>query len=315
MLRKSGIAFLCAALAAICLSSCSERKKPATENSKITVMTSIMPQKYLAERIGGKHVSVEVMVPKGSDPHNFAPTPSLIMALSKAKIFFTAGMPFEEQLLKKIGGSGLKTLIVDSTKGITRREMSHEEGESCEHGHDGHCEHKNGEEHKNLDPHVWNSIPNLEIMAKNICDALCLEAPQYAEEFKKNLSALDSELAAIQKEITELLAPFKGRTFYVFHPAFGYFADSCSLKQKAIENEGKSPTPKQLAAIIAMAQKEKVSIIFVSPQFPVKSAEAIASAIHGAVVKIDPLPADPVTNFRDTALAIKKSFSSGQNEK
>ncbi len=315
MFRKSGIIILCAVLAAVCLSSCSERKKTAAENGKITIMTSIVPQKYLVERIGGQHVKVDVMVPKGSDPHDFAPSPSLIMALSKAKIFFTVGMPFEEQLLKKIGGSGLKTLIVDSAKGITRRAMLHEEGECGEHEHDGHCEHGHDKERENLDPHVWNSIPNLEIMAKNICDALCKEAPQYAEDFKKNLSVLDNEFSSIQKEISGLLEPFKGRTFYVFHPAFGYFADSCGLKQKAIESEGKSPTPKQLAAIIAMAQKEKVSIIFVSPQFPVKSAEAIASAIHGAVVKIDPLPADPVTNFRDTALAIKKSFSSGQNEK
>jgi len=302
MFKRSGIFVLCAALAAVFLLSWSERKKSAAQNGKITVMTSIVPLKYLAERIGGGHVSGEVMVPKGSDPHDFAPTPSLIMELSKAKIFFTAGMPFEKQILKKITGSGLNTLIVDSSTGIVRRHISHEEEEHDGHGHDEG-------EHENLDPHVWNSIPNLKIIAKNICDALCKESPQYSEEFRKNLLALDAELTEIQNDISKILAPFKGRTFYVFHPAFGYFADSCGLKQKAIESEGKSPTPKQLAAIIAMAEKEKVSIIFVSPQFPVKSAEAIASAIHGAVVKIDPLPSDPVANFRETALAIKKSFS------
>ena len=247
------------------------------------------------------------MVPKGSDPHDFAPTPALIMELSKSKIFFTVGMPFEAQIMKKISGSGLKALIVDSSAGIVRREISHDEEEHEEHGH-------GEEEHENLDPHVWNSIPNLKLIAKNICGALCKEFPQYAEEFRKNLAALDTELTEIQNDISKILAPFKGRTFYVFHPAFGYFADSCALKQKAIETEGKSPTPKQLSGIIAMAVKEKVSIIFVSPQFPVKSAEAIASAIHGAVVKIDPLPSDPVANFRETALAIKKSFSTEKDE-
>ena len=302
MLRKSGISLIFAAFLTVFLFSCSKKEKAVGNTGKITVITSIAPLKYLAERIGGGYVSAEVMVPKGSDPHDFAPTPALIMELSKSKIFFTVGMPFEAQIIKKISGSGLKTLIVDSSAGIVRREISHDEEEHEEHGH-------GEEEHENLDPHVWNSIPNLKIIAKNICDALCKESSQYAEEFRKNLLALDAELTEIQNDISKILAPFKGRTFYVFHPAFGYFADSCGLKQKAIESEGKSPTPKQLTGIIAMAAKEKVSIIFVSPQFPVKSAEAIASAIHGAVVKIDPLPSNPVANFRETALAIKKSFS------
>ncbi|OGV39620.1 MAG: hypothetical protein A2020_02840 [Lentisphaerae bacterium GWF2_45_14] len=302
MLRKSKV-FLIFAIFAVLLFSCSKKRKADNSAGKITVMTAIAPQKYLVEKIGSGYVAVEVMVPKGSDPHDFAPTPTLIMQLSKAKIFFRVGMPFEDRIIEKIRGSGLKTLIVDSSEGIVRRKISQDEEEhgNLDHGDDNH---------DNLDPHVWNSVQNLRIMASNICAALCKESPQHAQEFKGNLSNLDSELAGIQKEISTLMAPFKGRTFYVFHPSFGYFADSCGLKQKAIEAEGKTPTPKQLSEIIKLAIKENVTIIFASPQFSTKSAEAVASAIKGAVVKIDPLPANPVANFRAMASEIKKSFAS-----
>ena len=105
-----------------------------------------------------------------------------------------------------------------------------------------------------------------------------------------------------------MLAPCKGKTFYVYHPAFGYFADAYGLKQVSVEIEGKEPTAKQLADLITRAKADGVHVIFVQQQFPRKSAEAIAQEIDGVVIPIDPLSENYVANLEDIARKLTAGF-------
>ncbi len=109
-------------------------------------------------------------------------------------------------------------------------------------------------------------------------------------------------------KIKELLKPLAGRSFYVFHPAFGYFGDTYGLHQQAVETGGKTPSPKQIAELIESAIADKVKIIFVQPQFDPKSATAIADTIGGAVVEMNAMPSDILTNFEEMAQKIKQSL-------
>jgi zinc transport system substrate-binding protein len=232
------------------------------------------------------------------------------MALSRAMIYFETGIPFEKRIVDKIKHSGIKILLIDSSKGIKRIPMSEgilSGGEHDEHHDEHHEAHHGGREA--LDPHVWNSVKNLEIMSANILDGLCKAAPSSKDYFKKNYGELVSELKKLDGEIATLLNPFRGRAFFVFHPAFGYFAESYGLKQRAIEIDGKSPSPKQIRALIAKARREKVKIIFVEPQFGDESARTVAKALDGAVMVINPLPENPVDNFRNIAEKLKKAFT------
>lgn len=289
--------------------SCTENKKdqPAGKTEKIRVFASIFPEKYLVDRIGGKYVETGVMVPKGQDPHDYAPTPSQIMQLGKAAVYFEVGMPFEKRIIKKLKGTDCGIKFIDITEGIKRREIA---GAEHDHEHDHARVAGHDHEHEGLDPHVWNSLSNLDIMAENICRELVKLDPGKAEVFKKNLLSLKNEMKKLDGELKLKLKPFKNRTFFVFHPAFGYFADEFGMKQKAVEVEGKSPTPKQIAGLIREAKKDKVRIIFVAPQFSAQSAEAIAKSIDGAVVPLDPLPEDPLKNFRDIARKLEQALSS-----
>ena len=99
------------------------------------------------------------------------------------------------------------------------------------------------------------------------------------------------------KKIRDMLAPFKGRCFMVFHPAWGYFAEEYGLEQVPIEVEGKEPGPQALARLIDEARKENIQVIFVQKQFSSRAAETIAKAIHGKVVALDPLAEDYLDNL------------------
>ena len=87
----------------------------------------------------------------------------------------------------------------------------------------------------------------------------------------------------------------------VFHPSWGYFARDYDLQQVAVEIEGKSPKPAHLKALIELARREKISVIFAQPQFSRKSAEVIAREIGAQVVLIDPLGEDWLDNMRMVA--------------
>lgn len=266
---------------------------------KVRIFVTVAPQAFLAERIGGNAVEVHTLVGKGQDPHTFEPTPRQATALAGANLFFTVDVPFEKQLRAKIAGSNPHLQIVDSTKGLSRlpiTEFHHEGGAHNEHSGNG------------ADPHIWLAPDNLRIMADNMSTALCTALPEQKETFHRNLLSLQNEIIAVDKQLRTTLTPHRGKTFYVFHPAFGYFAHAYGLKQKSVEINGKSPTPRQLSALIRKAREDRVRTIFVQPQFDRKSADTVAQAINGTVVPIDPMAREVLRNLTTIAAAIAQSL-------
>ncbi len=277
----------------------------------LTVAVTIPPQAELVEQIAGDRVRIEIAVPPGQDPHSFSPSPRQVMSLGRASLFFRIGMPLEEQLLPKLTGSRRTMTVVDTTAGMQRRTFAGHEGQGCDghHHHDAHGHGHDCQAHAGRpDPHVWLSPRLLSGQAGRICDALCKADPAGAELYRANLRKLQARLDEVEAEMTEKLKPYRGRAFYVFHPAFGYFADACGLRQVAVEVEGKSPSPRQLRTLIAQARAEEVKVIFVQPQFDQRSAEAVAAAIGGSVVVIDPLRRDVVDNLVEIAAQLQRGF-------
>jgi zinc transport system substrate-binding protein len=271
------------------------------------VITSIVPQEYFVERIGGDRVNVEALVQPGQSPHTYEPTPRQMTVLSNADLFFRIGAEFENSLVPKIRSLVPNLTIVDTRDGITFRMMdAHSHGEN----HSGHthacCPHHGADSH---DPHIWLSPALVARQAQTIRDALIAEDPDGKDIYDTNYKQFIEELDALDNEIRDLLSDLPSRQFMVYHPAWGYFADQYKLVQIAIEIDGKSPPARQLARTIDQAKAEGIRVVFVQPQFSTKAAETIAEAIGGVVVSIDPLEKDFFTNMRKTATAIKRGMT------
>lgn len=267
---------------------------PATD--KVGVFVSVPPQAYLVERIGGGNVKVDVLVQPGQEPHTFEPTPRQVTALSKAALFFAVGMPYEKNLIAKVH-AGHESLNVVDTVG-----SSGDETEPAHHG-------ENPYGGKSQDPHVWLSPARIRVQAESIAKALAETDPAHAEEYEANLAKFLKDLNATDQRVCSILKPFQGRSFYVFHPAFGHFAEAYGLRQEAVEVEGKEPSPKQLRDLIRKARSEKARVIFVQPEFSDKTARAVAEAIGGAVVPLDPLAEDVLKNLEDIARKLESALT------
>jgi zinc transport system substrate-binding protein len=271
---------------------------------KLDVFVSIAPQAYLVERIGGEHVRVEVLVREGQSPHTYQATPRQMVRLGEADLYFSIGVDFERALLPRVTRTFPDLRVIDSRAGIPLRRL--EVNHVCTH-EDGHHHHEHAAGGE--DPHVWMSPRLAKTIAKNISTALEAADPEHADAYRAGLAALHADLDRTRREIAEVLAPVKGERVYVFHPAFGYFLDEFGLRQVAVEIEGKQPSARQLVRLIEQARQDKVHVIFVQPQFSPKSAEAIAEAIGGAVVPIDPLARAYLKNIQETAVKLKSGLT------
>jgi len=287
-------------------------------NANLQTFVSISPQKWLVDRIGGELVTNTVLVGKGQDPHTFSPTPQTIRKLASASVWFTLDMEFEKQLTNRISKTAPKLRIVNTAKGVERLYLGGQSDEDNNDDHDSkhhegeanhestHDQHDHAEGH---DPHIWLSPENLAIMAVTIEQALTEVDPKNNTTYAQNRKQVEKELTKLHQDLTEILAPHEGASFYVFHPSFGYFAHAYRLKQQAVEVEGKSPTPRQLSNLTAKAREEGGKVIFVQPQFDSSSTQAIAEAINGEVVPLDPLAEDVTGNLRLIAERIDSALN------
>jgi zinc transport system substrate-binding protein len=305
---------------------------------KIRVFAAVLPQAWFIRRIGGPHVDVDVLVGPGQSPHAFDPPPRQMARLARARLFFAIGWPFEKRLLEKAAAVNPNLKVIDTLEGVPLRWMTPAESAAdagSEKGqepflksrrvpdtfsdppapsappaaaHPAHARLPAGGQAGQPDPHVWLSPRFARIQAATIAKALADADPARADEFRKNLAAVQQDLDRLDARLAAALAPLRGKTFFVYHPAFGYFADAYGLVQAPVEIEGKEPGARQLAALIARAKSEGVRVIFVQPQFSARSAEAVARAIGGAVVPIDPLAGDYEANLLDMADKISKGM-------
>ena len=295
----------------------------------VPVFVSILPQKYIVQQIGGERVDVSVMVQPGADPHTYEPKPSQMAKLSKARIYFAIGVPFENFWLDKFAATNSKMTIVHTDAGIKKiamathhhdgeKERGHHEGEHHEDGHhagdhhdgehhdaihnDDHAEDTHG--HEGLDPHVWTSPERVVMLAENTLQALVKADPDNRQYYDRNHEAFVKELRQLDRELRDIFKNSRGMRVMVFHPAWGYLARDYGLVQVPIEVEGKNPKPAQLKELIQHAREEQINVIFVQPQFSSKSAKLVAGEIGGQVVKADPLS----ENWKENILTITAQF-------
>lgn len=277
---------------------------PSLHAATMDVFVSIPPQKWLTDHIGGDRVTTHVLINKGQDPHTFEPSPVQIAKLASASLYFTTDMPFENMIIRILQKNGTTLHIVNAAENISKLPIQMHHDTSSHHNH-------GSQQQQNLDPHVWLSPVNLKIMAHNIAAALAKEDPTNSNLYERNLAQVVETLNEVHEKLQLQLAPYQGETIFVFHPSFGYFTNTYNLHQEAVEVAGKTPTPKQLVAIIQQAKKEKIRVIFVQPQFDTKSGAAVAAAISGRVVPLNPL----AENVTDNLLLMGDSIAEALKKK
>lgn len=272
------------------LDSCSHKNEVRQEKS---VVVSILPQKYLIDKISGGIIRCEVMIPPGGNHETFEPSPRDMERVMKASAYFAIGaLDFEKAWIEKIQAVKPGLEIINTSKGIDMIK-GHSHG---------------GADNQTTDPHIWLSPDAVKIQAGQIYKSLCRIFPADSVNFRTNLTGFIHEADSADTYITHILSPYKGRTFLIYHPAFAYFARYYSLNQASIENEGKEPSPVHMREIIDMAKANSIRAIFVSKEFDTRHAETIARQLGAKLIIFDPMAYKWTENIMQIARLMAESM-------
>ena len=264
-----------------------------TQKSEKSILTvTLEPLRYFTEAIAGDNYEIVSMVPKGSSPESYDPTPQQLVNLSKSQAYFRIGyIGFEQTWMKKLEANCPDMKVYDTSKGIDLiRDKGHWHGD---HFHEG-----------GVEPHVWNSTQNALIIADNIYQALCELDSTHQEDNQKRLDGLNQTIQQTDTNVRTLLENADS-TFLIYHRALSYFARDYGLKQVSIEEGGKEPSPAQLKALIETCRNENVHTIFVQQEFDQRNAQLIANELGVNIVSINPLSYDWVKEMIRIAEALK----------
>ena len=281
-------ALMCTAL---CF-GCSAPSAPAV-NGVTGVVVPIAPVGWLLGRVGGAGVRVSVLVPPGQSAETWQVLPRQMDDLGRAKLYGFLGLPFEAPLVEKLKAMFPDLVILDLRRDMALRteEDHHDEGGA------GHA-------HGAADPHVWLDPMLMRTMAATVETALTKIAPDKAQTFAVNRTAVDVELEALDLKVGETLGLVMGREFFVFHPAFGYFALRYGLKQTAVEYEGKAPGARRLSELAEKIKNNGARALFIQPQYSTAEAKALAESAGLPLVTLDDLAADYPENLLRIAQAL-----------
>ncbi|ADV42798.1 metal ABC transporter solute-binding protein, Zn/Mn family [Bacteroides helcogenes] len=292
-------------LTSILLISCKQGNNHAgKDDAKPVITVTIEPLRYFTEAIAGDCFEVVSMVPKGTSPETYDPTPKQLMDLSRSKAYFRIGyIGFEQSWAGRLADNAPHLQFFDTSQGIELIYDSthHHHGTNMEKtaNSDGHA-HPQG-----VEPHVWNSAVNAQIIATNILNALCTIDKANKDAYTKRYNALRREIAQTDSLIRQTLSTSGAdHAFMIYHPALSYFARDYGLHQIPIEAGGKEPSPAHLKNLINICEKEKVHVIFVQPEFDRRNAEIIARQTGTEITDINPLSYDWKTEMLKTARSL-----------
>jgi zinc transport system substrate-binding protein len=144
-------------------------------------------------------------------------------------------------------------------------------------------------------------------MVTNAHDAIMAHYPdsvkytEATERLLERIGELDTYCAArIEEAGVEAMM--------IYHPAYTYYAHHYALKQVAVEQEGKEPSPRQLATIVESARSEGTATILIQPQYAIDKVETLAKECGAEVVVTDPLAEDILSEIeRVTEIICRKN--------
>ncbi|MDE5602329.1 MAG: zinc ABC transporter substrate-binding protein [Helicobacter sp.] len=286
--------------------------------AKPIIAVSIPMQKEFVEKIAKGEYEVIALVKPGTNPHDFEPKFSDIKSVNKAKAYFSIGIEFEDQWLKRFANQNKTMKIYPSNAGIEVINFGDDDHEDDAHKHKAHKhdehedDHDHDEEdshhsHENGDTHIWLSPSNAKIIAANIYKGLKEINPK--GDYQSNYEALIGDIEKLDKNIKETLRGLpKHQKFVVFHPMLGYFARDYGLEEISIEVEGKTPKIKDMMEVVEIIKKEHLKIIFAQPEFSTKAAEFIAKESGAELGYFSPLEIPWDKNLLDFAKKLKELY-------
>lgn len=258
-----------------------------TETDKPIVAVSIVPQAAFVEAVAGDLIEIITIIPPGYSPGNYEPSPKTMADLSKASLYFTIGVPAEDNNIIPDLDS-IEIVCLEDIVNDTYADLTFSSG--------------------GRDPHIWLSIKRVKVMVQTIADKLSEIDPTNELVYQANATSYISELTTTDETIKAIFSDLTMDKFIVFHPSFQYFAVEYDLNMIPLEEDGKEATPQHLEEIIDLAGLYNIVHVFYQSEIDSSQVESFADEIDAAIVELDPLSSDYLSNLVVMANLIREAL-------
>lgn len=246
-------------LLVVLLSACAGQPASVSGEATPVILASTPLLADVTRRVAGDRVQVESLLPVGSDPHSYQPTPQDAAKISDSRLILVNGAGYEQFLETLLENAGGETTIVEAASGILPRQ-----------------------EAGAIDPHLWLDPNHMIVYVENIRDALTRFDPAGQAVYSANADAYIADLQTLDSWIQEQVGqiPAEKRLLVTNHEALGYFAEryGFTIVGTVIESfsSDASPSAQQLAALIEQVRTSGAPAIFLDAGDNPAFAEQIA---------------------------------------
>lgn len=241
---------------------------PTSLPGALNVVTTTTFLADMVRQVGGEHVSVLSLVPKGGEVHTFDPRPSEAWALSSARLVFANGLGLDDWLTQLAADVGTDGPIVRLGENLPGVDYIVENGQT--------------------NPHLWLDVANAEKYVDRINAALAAADPANAGTYGAGRDAYRARLADLDTWARGQLAalPAANRRIVSYHDALPYFCRAYGLTVvgNVVAAPGQDPSVQEVQRLIDSIRANGVRAIFSEAQFNPELARTIASEAGARVV-------------------------------
>lgn len=265
------------------LQACGQTEKEGQAEDRLQVVASFYPMYDFTRNIVGSEGEVELLIPAGTDSHDYEPSAKEIAKLQDADVFVYNNENMElwvPKVAESLNKSDVN--IVKATDGLILLP-----GDEHEHEHD-HAE--AGHSHE-LDPHVWLA-PSLAIKQVGIIrDQLIKAYPDKKEAFEKNATAYLEKLQKLHEDYEGAFKNAAQKYFVTQHAAFGYLALEYGLTQVPVAglSPNEEPSATRLAELKEFVEETGIKKIYFEENAKDSIAQTLASETGVSLEVLNPL--------------------------
>ena len=266
----------------------------ATQAANAAVVASLKPLGFIASAIADGVTDTQVLLPDGASEHDYSLRPSDVKRLQNADLVVWIGPEMEAFMEKSVKNiPNAKQVTIAQLNDVKPLLMKGADDDDDDHGHnDAHGE-KSDEHHHHGDynMHLWLSPEIARASAVAIHEKLVELMPQSRAKLDANLKDFEAQLASTEKQVGNELAPLKGKGYFVFHDAYGYFEKQFGLTPLGhfTVNPEIQPGAQRLHEIRTQLVEQKATCVFAEPQFRPAVVESVARGTSVRMGTLDPL--------------------------
>lgn len=271
------VAVVAVVAAALLVSARLRTPAEVSTDGRIHIAASFYPLAEFSRQVGGAHVEVNTVVPAGSEPHEYEPTPEELARVYTAAVFLFNGSgldPWAERVADEIAQRSVR--VINMSDQLPLLAAATVEGQADD---------------RQFDPHVWLDPILAQRAVGVILDAFIAVDPEHAPAYRSRAAAYHELLKQLDQDFRSGLQLCARRDLVTSHAAFGYLAKRYDLSVLNIAglSAEEEPSARRVSELARAAREKQIRYIFFETLVSPKLAQTLASEIGATTLVLNPL--------------------------